>query len=248
MIKKYSIKELSSILGCSLTAVSKKIKPDAKNPKIKRYRNVYETVVENNTTYILLDDDAIEAEKKRSKGFKTLLSNGVNNVSDEGENEDVIDIEPIQQENQANKFIEFTQRYINDYTTLQKTFYEEMREKDRQILLLTTSESNKEAEYFEVQAQNKQLKKQNNVLTISLTVAITFCITFIITFCVFYFTKAQNNAETTVLDTKTVGETFNPTFSKNPATVVTPLQDGIEKENLNQPLPAPHNRRNNQRK
>ena len=186
MIKKYSIKELASILGCSLTAVNKKIKPDTNNPDIKRYRNRYETVIENNVTYILLDDEALEDEKKRSKGFKTLLSNGVKNVYGEVESEDIIDVEPIMQQEKQDKLLEFTQRYINDFTTLQKTFYEEMREKDKQIFLLTTSENQKQAEYFEVQALNKQLKKQNNVLVISLTVATTLLITLCITFSFIY--------------------------------------------------------------
>ena len=38
MKKKYSIKELSTILGCSVTAVSKKLKVDPDNPVIKRYK------------------------------------------------------------------------------------------------------------------------------------------------------------------------------------------------------------------
>jgi hypothetical protein len=242
MIKKYSIKELASILGCSLTAVNKKIKPDTNNPDIKRYRNRYETVIENNVTYILLDDEALEDEKKRSKGFKTLLTNGVKNVYGEVESEDIIDVEPIMQQEKQYKLLEFTQRYINDFTTLQKTFYEEMREKDKQIFLLTTSENQKQAEYFEVQALNKQLKKQNNVLVISLTVATTLLITLCITFSFIYINKNENLHKDAVLQ--------HETFTKKPAEVTTPPQVELldEKETPNQPLPAPHKNRNYKKK
>lgn len=207
MMKKYSVKELAGLLGCSLTAVNKKIKPDPNNPDIKRYRNQYETVVENNVTYILLDDEALEDEKNKSKGFKTVFTNGFKNVSEDTETDDIIDIEPIQQANKQDKLIEFTERYINDFTTMQKTFYDEMREKDKQIYLLTTSENQKQAEYFETQALNKQLKKQNNVLTIALTVAVTLLITLGITFVLFNFAKPQSPEIVEVEEIQNVQET-----------------------------------------
>ena len=108
MIRKYSVKELATILGCSLTAVNKKIKADENNPNIKRYRNQYETVVENNTTYILLDDEALEDEKRKSKGFKTGFSNVSNTVLNEYETPEYIDVEPVTQQNPNYNMLEFT--------------------------------------------------------------------------------------------------------------------------------------------
>lgn len=197
MQKKYTVKELASILGCSVTAVNKKIKADENNPDIKRYRNRYETVVENNVTYILLDDAALEDEKNKSKGFK----NGFGNVSNAGLNEsetsDIIDIVPERKQEKSDKILEFTERYIERFSTLQETFYNEMREKDKQIYLLTTSETQKQEKYFETEAQNKQLKAQNNVLKIVLAVVITLFVTLVITFSMLNISKSESIQPTT---------------------------------------------------
>ncbi len=197
MQKKYTVKELASILGCSVTAVNKKIKADENNPDIKRYRNRYETVVENNVTYILLDDEALEDEKNKSKGFK----NGFGNVSTTGLNEsetsDIIDVTPEVRQEKSDKILEFTERYIERFSTLQETFYNEMREKDKQIYLLTTSETQKQEKYFETEAQNKQLKAQNNVLKIVLAVVITLFVTLIIMFSILGISKSESTQPTT---------------------------------------------------
>lgn len=197
MQKKYTVKELASILGCSVTAVNKKIKADENNPDIKRYRNRYETVVENNVTYILLDDAALEDEKNKSKGFK----NGFGNVSitglNESETSDIIDVTPEVRQEKSDKILEFTERYIERFSTLQETFYNEMREKDKQIYLLTTSETQKQEKYFETEAQNKQLKAQNNVLKIVLAVVITLFVTLVITFSILSISKSESTQPTT---------------------------------------------------
>lgn len=197
MQKKYTVKELASILGCSVTAVNKKIKADENNPDIKRYRNRYETVVENNVTYILLDDEALEDEKNKSKGFK----NGFGNVSitglNESETSDIIDVTPEVRQEKSDKILEFTERYIERFSTLQETFYNEMREKDKQIYLLTTSETQKQEKYFETEAQNKQLKAQNNVLKIVLAVVITLFVTLIIMFSILGISKSESTQPTT---------------------------------------------------
>lgn len=177
MKKKYSVKDLATILGCSITAVNKKIKSDPDNPVIRRYRNVFDTVIEDGVTYILLTDEELEQEKTRSKGFSNLLNRGYTTP----QNEEVIDVEPYEeQERKEDKLMNFAERYINDFTTLQKTYYEEMREKDKQIFLLTTSENQKQTEYLKTEALNKTLTKRNNVLQIALTVAITLLLTFIV--------------------------------------------------------------------
>lgn len=197
MQKKYTVKELASILGCSVTAVNKKIKADENNPDIKRYRNRYETVVENNVTYILLDDEALEDEKNKSKGFK----NGFGNVSitglNDSETSDIIDVTPEVRQEKSDKILEFTERYIERFSTLQETFYNEMREKDKQIYLLTTSETQKQEKYFETEAQNKQLKAQNNVLKIVLAVVITLFVTLIIMFSILGISKSESTQPTT---------------------------------------------------
>lgn len=197
MQKKYTVKELASILGCSVTAVNKKIKADENNPDIKRYRNRYETIIENNVTYILLDDEALEDEKNKSKGFK----NGFGNVSNTGLNEpespDVIDVIPEIKQEKSDKILEFTERYIERFSTLQETFYNEMKEKDKQIYLLTTSETQKQEKYFETEAQNKQLKAQNNVLKIVLAVVITLFVTLVITFSILSISKSEPTQPTT---------------------------------------------------
>lgn len=224
MIKKYSVKELATILGCSLTAVNKKIKADDNNPEIKRYRNRYQTVVEENVTYILLDDEALEDEKRRSKGFKAGFTNVSNTVSNEYETTDYIDVEPVLQNNNQDKLLEFTQRYINDFTTLQKTFYDEMRQKDQQIYLLTTSENQKQAEYLETQAKNKQLIKQNNVLKTILTVIITLVVTLVITFVCLNVAKNKNTESAEVSKVENVQETLPQPVAKPVATQKKPVQ------------------------
>ena len=199
MKKKYSVKELASILGCSVTAVGKKIKPDPDNPVIKRYRNVFETVVENGVTYILLSDEDIEDEKSRSKGFNNIANKGYNTP----QNEDIIEEEAEKTENIEQRLFEFTERYINGLTTMQETFYEKMQEKDRQIFLLTTSENQKENEYLATKAlnttlttQNNVLMQRNNVLKLILAVIATLLITLTITFITIYFNVSNVKKET----------------------------------------------------
>lgn len=197
MQNKYTVKELATILGCSVTAVNKKIKPDTNNPEIKRYRNRYGTVVENNVTYILLDDAALEDEKNRSKGFNSGYINVTKTVEDTPETHSTIDITPINQSENTDKIFEFTERYIERFSTLQETFYNEMREKDKQIYLLTTSETQKQEKYFETEARNKQLKAQNKVLKIVLAVVITFFVTLVITFLMLNISKSEPTQPTT---------------------------------------------------
>ena len=157
MKKKYSIKELSTILGCSVTAVSKKLKVDPENPVIKRYKNVHETVIEGGITYILLTDSELEHEKACSRGFNNVLNNGYTTPQDD----DTIDIEPNVTKSKDDTLYNFTERYIDRYTTLQETMYNELRERDKQILLLTTSENSKQEEYLKTKAENKTLKLRN---------------------------------------------------------------------------------------
>lgn len=183
-VKEYSIKELASILGCSVTAVQKKIKPDKNNPKIKRYKQRFNTILKDGKTFIQLTDEELEQEKNLSKGFNNVL----NNVAEDSEN---VIYNGNRTENTENKeqmidkILNFTNGYIQRYETLQKTFYEEMQNKDKQIYLLTTSENTKQAEYLQAQAKQKELETKNKRLLLYLIVVTTLFITFIIFYITF---------------------------------------------------------------
>ena len=222
MKKKYSIKELSTILGCSVTAVNKKLKYDPENPVIKRYKNVHETVVEGGITYILLSDSELEHEKACSRGFNNVINNGYTTP----QNDDIVDIEPVATEQTEERLINFTERYMKEFTTLQKTYYEEMREKDKQIYLLTTSENQKEKEYLQAQALNKSLTEQNtnlinrnNVLKLVLTTVITLLLTFITLYIVALNPKTEKVVVEEVQPVQTVQQTVNKTPQKVNKTV-----------------------------
>lgn len=185
--KSYSVKELATILGCSVTAVQKKITPDENNPEIKRYKKRFQVTQIDGKTVILLTDSELEEEKRLSKGF-----NNVNTTNYET-SENVIDIEPEPQtqiniDNTLDKIFEFTNGYIQRYETLQKTYYTDLQQKDRQIFLLTTSENKKEAEALETQAKLKELEKKNNLLTFYLTLSATLLMV-LITLYVFYLIR-----------------------------------------------------------
>lgn len=162
MRKEYSINDLAQILGCSRTAIVKKIKPDGDNPGVERYKNRYDVVISNGIKAILLDEQELEAEKACSRGFKTVTNNGVNSV----ESNDIIDIEPEKEKISASEVLNFTERYIKDFKTFQETTYNEMRnlakERDEaksQIYLLTDSEKRKEDALIQTLSENVTLKK-----------------------------------------------------------------------------------------
>jgi hypothetical protein len=181
MQKEYTIKELQQIFGCSRTAIVKKIKPDRNNTGVKRYKERYEVTQKDGQMAIIFDDAELEEEKRLSKGFNTVTSNGYNTI----QNEDIIDIEPEIKPNKQDDIINFTERYIERYTTLQETMYNELKERDKQILLLTTSENAKEQEYLKAVAENKTLKARNTLLMVILGVIVTVLIC-VITYCVTY--------------------------------------------------------------
>lgn len=190
MKKRFTIQELADILGCSRVAISKKIKVVDGETGTKRYKNVYEVVSDSGVMQILLTDEELEKEKRLSKGFNNVSSSGY----DTHKNEDIIDIEPIEQQKHNDKLLEFTERYINDFKTLQETMYNELRSRDNQINLLTTSEKTKEKEYLQTLAENKTLKERNRVITLCLIGLVTLLIviiTFSVTFAI--VTKSVSN-------------------------------------------------------
>lgn len=188
MKKEYTIKELQAILGCSRTAIVKKIKTDEHNTDIKRYKDRYEVTQKDGQMAIIFDDAELEEERKLSKGFNTVINNGYNTT----QNEDIIEIEPEIKENKQDDILNFTERYIERYTTLQETMYNELKERDKKILLLTTSENAKEQEYLKTVAENKTLKQRNTVLMVILGVIVTVLIC-VITYCVTVMTLSHND-------------------------------------------------------
>jgi len=190
MKREYTINELANILGCSRTAIVKKIKPDENNPVIKRYRNRYQVVMKDGIQAIVLDDIDLEHEKRLSKGVSNVSFNTGNNP----QNEDIIDIEPEPKQETSETLLAFTNRYIEQLTTLQQNMYNELKQRDSQILLLTTSEKAKETEYLQVKAENKTLKQRNRVLTVILGVLLTVMICFI-TYFVTFTTLTHNDTQ-----------------------------------------------------
>lgn len=169
--KKYSVKELSTILGCSVTAVQKKIYTDENNPNIKRYRNRYDVVSDDGKSVILLTDEELEQEKRLSKGFKNVQQNANESFKNVGEtSENVIDVDYTSENTAKNdyvidKILEFTNGYIERYETLQKQYYNLLTEKDNQVKLLTDSEQKTQKEYYEISAKCKTLEEKNKILT-----------------------------------------------------------------------------------
>ena len=72
--KSYSIKELATILGCSVTAVQKKITVDDNDPNIKRYKKRFEVVIKDGKTVILLTDTELEEENMRLSEELAILN------------------------------------------------------------------------------------------------------------------------------------------------------------------------------
>ena len=182
--KKYSVKELASILGCSLTAVNKKILPDPNNPEIKRYRQRFNVVIEDGKTLILLTDAELEEEKRLSKGFKNVSSN----VSETSEN--VIDVDytaesQTNKEDMVDKILNFTNVYLQRYETLQTRYYNLLNESNNQIKLLTDSESKTQKEFYEISARCKELEEKNKMLKRYVIIAATLLIIFITLFITF---------------------------------------------------------------
>lgn len=190
MKKAYLIKELQEIWGVSRTAIVKKIKPDDVNPVIRRYKNRFEVVDKDGQMAIMFDDWELEEEKRLSKGMGSVTSNGDNTP----QNEDIIDIEPNVTNLQQNHFIEFTERYMDRYNTLQETMYNELRERDKQILLLTTSEKSKQDEYLRTVAENKTLKLRNTVYKVLIGVLVTVLLC-VITYCITSMTLSNTQQD-----------------------------------------------------
>lgn len=195
MRKEYLINDLAAILGCSRTAIAKKIAED-KETGIKRYKNRYDVVMYKGQLAILLDDEDLENEKSMSRGFKNVARNHSNTAT----NDDVIDIEPIQQENNAETVLNFTERYIKELKTFQETTYNELKNLsetknnlEKQVLLLEDSQKRGFEEFQKTRAENVTLKRRNTILTVVLGVVITLLMCFITFYITFVSLHNTNN-------------------------------------------------------
>ena len=190
MKKAYIIRELQEILGVSRTAIVKKIKVDENNPVIRRYKNRFEVTEKDGQMAIMFEDWELEEEKRLSKGMASVT----NNSDSTPQNEDIIDIEPNVTKTQHNDYTEFTERYIDRFTTLQETMYNELRERDKQILLLTTSENRKQEEYLKTVAENKTLKLRNTIYKVLIGVLITVLVC-VVTYGITFITLNNTSQE-----------------------------------------------------
>ena len=195
MRKEYLINDLAAILGCSRTAIAKKIAED-KETGIKRYKNRYDVVMYKGQLAILLDDEDLENEKSMSRGFKNVARNHSNTVT----NNDVIDVEPIQQEDNAETVLSFTERYIKELKTSQETTYNELRNLsetknnlEKQVLLLEDSQKRGIEEFQKTRMENVTLKRRNTMLTVALGVVITLLMCFITFYITFVSLHNTNN-------------------------------------------------------
>lgn len=210
MRKEYLINDLAEILGCSRTAIVKKIVED-KETGIRRYRNRYDVVMYKGQQAILLDDEDLENEKSMSRGYKNVTRN----VNNHATNDDVIDVEPIKQEINAETVLNFTERYINELKTFQETTYNEFKtlsetknNLEKQVLLLEDSQKRSDEEYLKTKSENVTLKRRNTILTVVLGVVITLLMCFI-TFYITYRTSQDTNVNVgETLQKNTVQETI----------------------------------------
>ena len=72
--------------------------------------------------------------------------------------------------------------------------YNELRQRDSQILLLTTNEKTKEEEYLRTKAENKSLKLRNRVLTVLIGI-IGIVLLIWITYYATYMTLSNNQQD-----------------------------------------------------
>lgn len=197
MRKEYTIKELTEILGCSRTAIVKKIVTDD-NTGVRRYKNRYEVVSYNGQMAIIFDDFELEQEKKLSRGMGSVTNNGYNT----SKNDDVIDVEPIVNESNKNELYEFTERYMQQFVTFQETTNETILNLERQkmamenqIKLIEDHQLQEKAEQTKTIEENKKLKKSNKVLAVLLGVATIVLVCFI-TYIITSNTLANNEVNT----------------------------------------------------
>lgn len=227
MEKEYSYDELAGILGCSRTAIAKKVKSDENNPGIERYKGRYNVVMKDGKKCIVLDDEALEEEKAKSKGFKNVTNNSFNTPETQSEP----NIQSKNNETEAANTADVTERYIDKFMMLQQHLYNQLHDRDKQILLLTVNDKQKEDAYIRTQAQNSELTEKYNVIEKKYKIAmmVIYCfITLSLIFATFFITLSlfKNN----VSNRSTTEETsVTEQIQKKAGQVVIPARNSKEK-------------------
>lgn len=191
MEKVYSYDELASILGCSRTAIAKKVKPDENNPSVERYKNRFEVVINDGKKCILIDDEAREEEKLKSKGFKNVVNNSSNTSEMQSESNKQVK----EDESKAEKSLDVTERYMDKFLMMQQHLYNQLHDRDKQILLLSVNEKQKEEAFIRTQAENSELTEKYNVMQKKYNIAkkVIYCfITLALIYGTFVITMKQN--------------------------------------------------------
>lgn len=178
--KNYTIQQLADILGVSVAAIRKKIKPDENNPDIKRYKKRYQVVFgtyeDREVMQISLTDIELE-EEKRLSGINKIKHSSENNVirtcesnvteTVESSNNEVIDIPYTKSDkNNTELIINLTERYNNEL----KTYAERIIEAESKQLLLE-DKANREGFYLQEIKDAKNVTK-NVVKYFSITLAV----------------------------------------------------------------------------
>lgn len=191
MEKVYSYDELASILGCSRTAIAKKVKPDENNPSVERYKNRFEVVINDGKKCILIDDEALEEEKLKSKGFKNVVNNSSNTSEMQSESNKQVK----EDESKAEKSLDVTEHYMDKFLMMQQHLYNQLHDRDKQILLLSVNEKQKEEVFIRTQAENSELTEKYNVMQKKYNIAkkVIYCfITLALIYGTFVITMKQN--------------------------------------------------------
>lgn len=172
----YTITEFADILGCSRTAIVKKIYDNGDETGNKRYKRRYDIVMKDGKQAISISDEDLEQEKR--------MSQGANNVSNNSDNidqiDDFIDVEPIHQQNTINELYNFTERYINEFREYQErtnnviiNLEKEKVSFQNQIFLLEDNKLKENAEIKKIECENVTLKRNNRFLTYIVGLLIT---------------------------------------------------------------------------
>jgi len=158
-MKRYKIVELAGILGLTETAIRKKVK-----------RGDFETVQEieqnRSVTKILLSEEQLKTLIKQTNHNKIVYSTVKETFTEDSENVISADYQAAN-ENNLDKIMQFTERYIDRLESVYKT----LSHKDSQIKLIEDSESRTKHEYNKLTAQVtellekvKKLELENNEL------------------------------------------------------------------------------------
>lgn len=178
--KNYTIQQLADILGVSVAAIRKKIKPDENNPDIKRYKKRYQVVFgtyeDREVMQISLTDIELE-EEKRLSGINKIKHSSENNVirtcesnvteTVESNDNGVIDVQYTKSDKDNTELIiNLTERYNNEL----KTYAERIIEAESKQLLLE-DKANREGFYLQEIKDAKNVTK-NVVKYFSITLAV----------------------------------------------------------------------------